>query len=83
MSDRAGEKMAMSEYQLQRYSDPYTALLANSHNETAWKQLFGDNLDKRVCTVIIRERWDYKLYGSYSKSYRETEDYEREVLAYC
>ena len=75
--------MAMSENELQRYSDPYTALLDNSRDEAAWRQLFGNNLDRRVCTVVIRERWDRKLYGSYSKSYRETTDYEREVCAYC
>jgi hypothetical protein len=73
----------MSEYQLQQYSDPYATLLDNSHNESAWRQLFGSNLQTRICTVVIRERWDYKLYGSYSKSYRETEDYEREICAYC
>lgn len=73
----------MSEYQLQRYSDPYAALLDNPHEETAWRQIFGKNLETRICTVIIRERWDNQLYGSYSKSYRETEDYDREVLAYC
>jgi hypothetical protein len=73
----------MSEYQLQRYSDPYTALLDNHHNELAWRELFGKQLDTRVCTVVVRERWDYKLYGSYSKSHRETTDYEREVCAYC
>jgi hypothetical protein len=73
----------MSEYQLQRYSDPYAALLSDSRDESAWRRIFGANLETRVCTVVIRERWDYKLYGSYSKSYRETEDYEREVIAYC
>lgn len=71
-------------YELQTQdSDPYTALLTNHSNELAWRRIFGDNLDKRVCTIIIHERWDCKLYGSYDKSYRETEDYEREVIAYC
>ena len=72
-------------YQIQRnrYDDPYAMLQIDSHDEDAWHQLFGDELNRRVCTVVIRERWDYKLYGSYSKSYRETEDYEREVFAYC
>jgi hypothetical protein len=75
--------MEMSESQIQEYNEPFSALLANSHDDLAWRQLFGKNLDTRICTVIIRERWDYKLYGSYSKSYRETVDYEREVCAYC
>jgi hypothetical protein len=76
--------MEMS-YQIQRkkYRDPYAILQIDSHDEDAWRQLFGDELDKQVCTVVIREHWDYKLYGTYSKSYRETEDYEREVYAYC
>ena len=68
--------------QLQTY-DPYDQLLANPRNEVAWRKLFGKHLDTRVCVVIIHERWDYKLYGSYSKSYREVEEYEREVSAYC
>jgi hypothetical protein len=73
----------MTQTQLQKYRDPYSALISDSRDEAAWKQLFGTNLDTRVCTVIVRERWDYKLYGDYSKNYRETTDYEREVCAYC
>jgi hypothetical protein len=73
----------MTQTLLQKYRDPYKALLSNSSDEGAWRQLFGTNLDTQVCTVVIRERWDYKLYGDYSKSYRETTDYEREVCAYC
>ena len=72
-------------YQLQRkkYRDPYAILQADARDEDAWRQLFRDELGQRVCTIVIRERWDFKLYGSYSKSYRETADYEREVVAYC
>jgi hypothetical protein len=76
-------EMSQLQIQRKRYSDPYAVLLIDPHDEDAWRQIFGHHLDTRVCTVIAKERWENNLYGSYSKNYRETEDYQREVLAYC
>jgi hypothetical protein len=69
--------------EIQCDSNDYDKLMTNCKDEAAWRRIFGNHLNSRVCTIEIRERWDYKLYGSRSKNYREIEDYTREVVAYC
>ena len=66
----------------QRYSDPYNALLIDHHDEDAWHQIFGEHLQTKVCTVMIRERGMMSYYGNH-KNYKIKTEGRRQCLAYC
>jgi hypothetical protein len=64
-------------------SSPFSALLANRYDESAWLSIFGEErLSTRVCTVIVRVscRASTRTNGG---SYEQSLSYRRRALAYC
>lgn len=71
------EQVLRRRYKKRYKKSPFDVLLEDPYNEDAWYQIFRENLRKRICTVVIRERTYIRIKGS-----ERYESYRREALAF-
>ncbi len=74
--------MQVQKEQRKTHLSPFDALLKDPYDDEAWRDLFGNKLDRKICHVVITEYGIIRVI-TWKNGYRQEVICTRKGIAYC